>query len=182
VGLAIRIAQRLGLQRDPIHFTFSPWIVEMRRRMWNHVFYLDSRGLDIQGAELGLAAFTYDTKPPKNANDDEWEGTRFMRKSSEPVSRVGFTDMTFVILRREMTCIQQRVLRMTDSQKYDTYQKAMAKKREEIELRYLRHFDLSQPFQRMVAALTRMTFVQIDLVARQLYVKYGKPSSDFKLR
>jgi hypothetical protein len=34
----------------------------------------------------------------------------------------------------------------------------------------------------MVAALTRMTFVQIDLVARQLYVKYGKPSSDFKLR
>jgi hypothetical protein len=150
--------------------------------MWNHVFYLDSRGLDIQGAELGLAAFTYDTKPPKNANDNEWEGGRFMRKSAEPVSKVGFTDMTYVILRREMTCILQRVLRMTDSQKYDQYQKAMAKKREEVELRYLRHFDLKQPLQRMVAALTRMSFSQIDLVARQLYVKYGKPSNDFKFR
>lgn len=105
-----------------------------------------------------------------------------MRKSAEPVSKVGFTDMTFVILRREMTCIFQRVLRMTDSQKYDQYQKAMTKKREEIKLRYLRHFDPNQPFQEMVAAMTRMTFLQIDLVARQLYVKYGKPSSDFKLR
>ena len=150
--------------------------------MWNHLVYLDSRGLDMQGAESGLSALTCDTKLPRNTNDSDWEGTQFMKKSAEPLSKVGFTDMAFVIIRREMTCILQTLLRLTDSQKFEQYQTSIVKKSEEMELRYLRHFDPNDPIQRMVTSLTRLYFAQLDLVARQLYIKYGKPTSEFRQR
>ena len=37
VGLALRVAQTLGLHRDPALFNFEPWEVEVRRRVWWHI-------------------------------------------------------------------------------------------------------------------------------------------------
>ena len=42
IGLAIRVAQILGLHRDPAYFEdINPITAEVRRRVWWHIFYID---------------------------------------------------------------------------------------------------------------------------------------------
>ena len=40
VGLALRVAQTMGLHRDPSHFNIEPAEAETRRRVWWHIVYL----------------------------------------------------------------------------------------------------------------------------------------------
>jgi hypothetical protein len=44
VGVIVRVAQMLGLNRDPSFFKvlLSPIVAEVRRRVWWHVFHLDT--------------------------------------------------------------------------------------------------------------------------------------------
>lgn len=42
VGMALRVAQMLGLHREPTLFDFKPWEVEARRRLWWHVVMADT--------------------------------------------------------------------------------------------------------------------------------------------
>ena len=42
VGMALRVAQMLGLHREPTLFDFEPWEVETRRRIWWHVVMADT--------------------------------------------------------------------------------------------------------------------------------------------
>jgi hypothetical protein len=42
VGMALRVAQMLGLHREPTLFDFEPWEVEVRRRLWWHVVMSDT--------------------------------------------------------------------------------------------------------------------------------------------
>lgn len=41
VSLAIRVAQVMGLHRDPSLFNFQPWEAEMRRRVWWQIVQMD---------------------------------------------------------------------------------------------------------------------------------------------
>lgn len=41
ISLAIRVAQVMGLHRDPSLFNFEPWEAEMRRRVWWHIVQMD---------------------------------------------------------------------------------------------------------------------------------------------
>ncbi|KGO46689.1 Signal recognition particle, SRP19 subunit [Penicillium expansum] len=42
VSLAVRVAQTLGLHRDPSHFNIDPWEAEFRRRLWWHIMHMDA--------------------------------------------------------------------------------------------------------------------------------------------
>ncbi|KAI2689938.1 transcriptional regulator family: Fungal Specific TF [Penicillium roqueforti] len=42
VSLAVRVAQTLGLHRDPAHFNIDPWEAEFRRRVWWHIMHMDA--------------------------------------------------------------------------------------------------------------------------------------------
>lgn len=42
VGMALRVAQMLGLHREPTLFSFEPWEVESRRRLWWHIVMSDT--------------------------------------------------------------------------------------------------------------------------------------------
>ncbi|KAJ5950447.1 uncharacterized protein N7479_008860 [Penicillium vulpinum] len=41
VSLAVRVAQTLGLHRDPSHFNIDPYEAEFRRRLWWHIMHMD---------------------------------------------------------------------------------------------------------------------------------------------
>lgn len=43
IGIAVRIAQRLGLHAESYNKEFSPFEAEMRRRLWWQIVLLDSR-------------------------------------------------------------------------------------------------------------------------------------------
>ncbi|KID83338.1 fungal specific transcription factor [Metarhizium guizhouense ARSEF 977] len=72
MGIILRLAQRMGYHRDPLHFPgITPFQGEMRRRVWVMI-----HGIDITTAlQFGLPRMINprhgDTSPPRNLSDHE---------------------------------------------------------------------------------------------------------------
>ncbi|CAK7214631.1 hypothetical protein SBRCBS47491_002211 [Sporothrix bragantina] len=68
-GLAIRLAQSMGLHRDGAHLRLSPFDTEMRLRLWWHLCVLDSRAPEDQGLQPTIAVTNWELRLPRNVND-----------------------------------------------------------------------------------------------------------------
>ena len=91
-GLAIRMGQYLGLQRDGAHFEhLAPFEIEMRRKVWWVLVMLDLRASEDQGTDLTIPSGSFDTKIPLNINDEDISP----ELKQVPSERDGFTDMSF---------------------------------------------------------------------------------------
>jgi len=95
-GVAVRNAQRLGLHRDGLVLGLPPYEVELRRRLWWAVIFMDVRAAELSGAGVAsVAEHRWDTKRPSNINDLDFDPAM----KTMPVDRQGATDMTFVLMR-----------------------------------------------------------------------------------
>lgn len=105
-GLLIRISQALGLHRDGTNFpNLTPFEVEMRRRLFWAVCFLDLRSAEDQGTDLTIIDRTFDTQMPLNINDSD-----ISPESKEfPRPRDGPTDMTFSLIRYEVSAVARRL-------------------------------------------------------------------------
>ncbi|CUS07130.1 unnamed protein product [Tuber aestivum] len=98
VGVAIRIAQSMGLHRDGESFNINPLETEIRRRLWYEICLLDLRTAEEHGSDPGISTRSYDTKLPLNIED-----TDILPNSAYPIiPRKGFTEMTFCLIRFEV--------------------------------------------------------------------------------
>jgi hypothetical protein len=71
-GALLRTAMHCGLHRDPSHFAkISPFIAEMRRRLWMTVVELTVQSSLDTGMPPMLTPEHYDTLLPSNLNDDD---------------------------------------------------------------------------------------------------------------
>jgi hypothetical protein len=61
-GLAVRIAQTLGVHRDGSHFGLKPFEIEMRRRLWWQVCILDARASEDHGCDPTIVEAQFDSK------------------------------------------------------------------------------------------------------------------------
>ena len=94
-GLAVRMAQALGLHRDGAHFShLSPFEIEMRRRAWWALCVLDARASEDQGTDLIIARDSFDTKLPLNINDVDITPETVQM----PTEREGITDMSLPLV------------------------------------------------------------------------------------
>lgn len=94
-GLAIRIAQSLGLHRDGKKLGLSPFQSEMRRRLWWHLLCRDSRAGEDYGLEnTNSPLLASDVEFPANVNDSDLEPS--MKEAPPP--RPGWTPMTFSLI------------------------------------------------------------------------------------
>ena len=97
ISLAIRVAQQLGLHREPSLFNFSPWEVETRRRIWWQLMHLDCVVAISSGLPPLISDSYYDTKMISEVKDlklgtkeaDEYQeavenGTRKRENPDEP--------------------------------------------------------------------------------------------------
>jgi Fungal specific transcription factor domain len=99
-SLAVRIAQSLGLHRDGGHYPqLSPWKQEMRRRLWWHTVVLDLRASEDLGSDPSVYDMMADTELPRNLNDSDIP----MDMKELPESRVGITEITFSLIRFEIS-------------------------------------------------------------------------------
>ncbi len=173
-GVAVRIAQGMGLERDGVSLGLPPFEAEMRRRIW---WCLKTH--DFRTAELcGLVKFrdldtgTESTKWPTNVNDD----LLYPGMPSLPAESNRLTDFVFVALRYELTNFAAgRIARFRqqgkDSSEWNLHasgsnkveiDRAFREVEEILEMKYLRYCDPSQPLHllTMLAARSAMNIVR----------------------
>ena len=168
-GVAVRIAQGMGLERDGVSVGLPPFETEMRRRIW---WLLKTQ--DFRAAELcGLAKFRdIDTGPestkwPTNVNDDQlYPGMPSLVAESNTL-----TDMVFVALRYELANFAVgRVARFRqqgkDSSQWDLHasgsdkveiDEAVRELETIFETKYLRYCDPSQPLHLVTMLVARIS-------------------------
>ncbi|KAJ5088778.1 hypothetical protein N7456_012394 [Penicillium angulare] len=99
IGIAVRVATRLGLHRDGAQFGLSPFETEQRRRIWWQLAILDKRMAEMTGSAItALSSSKTDCRLPLNVND-----TDLHKQSKEPpMPSAGPTEMLFCLTRVEL--------------------------------------------------------------------------------
>ncbi|KAK6535671.1 hypothetical protein TWF694_002124 [Orbilia ellipsospora] len=100
-GMAVRIAQRMGVHRDGSKLQLPPFETEMRRRLWREILILDFRTAELSGAGLYTMAIdenAWDSRWPTSINEtDIWPGM-----TEVPKEREGPTENMWCQLRGEL--------------------------------------------------------------------------------
>ena len=166
-GVAVRIAQGMGLERDGVDLGLPFFETEMRRRIW---WLLKTH--DFRTAELcGLAKFRdIDLGPgstgfPTNVNDDQlYPGMPFLVAKSNTLTDVVFITLRYELanfaaariarFRRQGMIPSQFDLRQTGSNKVEI-DEAFKELEELLETKYLRYCDPSQPLHLLTMLVAR---------------------------
>ncbi|KAL6707345.1 hypothetical protein ACN47E_004124 [Coniothyrium glycines] len=101
-GSLIRLAECMGLHRDPATYTSSPIEVHVRRLLWYQICFLDLRTCEATGPRPQIRPDDYDTRFPMNIDDsdlDRAEQGDFSIDVSK--DKACFTDMTISRMRFE---------------------------------------------------------------------------------
>ncbi|KAF1920543.1 hypothetical protein BDU57DRAFT_18010 [Ampelomyces quisqualis] len=101
-GTVIRLAQCMGLHRDPTNYTSSPVQIHVRRLVWYQICFLDFRTYESTGPRPQIRLGDYDTQFPLNIDDDDLD--RAEHGDSEvdvKRDRSHCTDMTITRMRFE---------------------------------------------------------------------------------
>ncbi|AEO55474.1 hypothetical protein MYCTH_2299338 [Thermothelomyces thermophilus ATCC 42464] len=100
LGMAFRIATRLGLHRDGSQPGLSPFEAEQRRRLWWQIVVFDKRIAEITGSTVtALSSCACDTRLPLNINDADLN----VHAKGQPGPYPGPTEMIFCLTRIELT-------------------------------------------------------------------------------
>ena len=94
-GVALRIAQRIGLHRDGVSLGLPALDTELRRRLWWQILVLDGRMAELSGSGFSVLASLSDTKLPLNVNNNDLQPGVI----EPPAERTGATEMIFCLLR-----------------------------------------------------------------------------------
>jgi hypothetical protein len=167
-GVAIRIAQAMGLERDGVFLDLSPFEAEMRRRIWWLLKTHDHRTAELCGLSKfrDLDMGPDNPKWPTNVNDDQlYPGMPLPLAASETL-----TDIAFVALRYELVNFTaSRVAKFRQQGKsasqWDRDLASGVDKMETdeafreieglLEMKYLRYCDPSQPLHLMTMLMAR---------------------------
>ncbi|KAJ5632864.1 hypothetical protein N7490_009203 [Penicillium lividum] len=96
-GVALRIAQRMGLHRDGSGYGLNEFECEIRRRIWLQLVIIDSTSAQFCGVASSSLPANTDTKPPMNINDSDLDP----RMTEAPHEKQGPTEMIFCLARSE---------------------------------------------------------------------------------
>ena len=169
-GLAIRIAENIGLRIDGALLGLSPFETEIRRRIWWQIKMHDFRAAELSGQAKFKDFETDETSPKRPGNIDD---SSLYPSMKEPATETdGPTEMLWCVFRSElaMFATSQKVKMMKlaqpmlssedysamdDLQIKDTFVKDI---QERIETKYLRYCDPSQPLQLLTLVGARSAF------------------------
>ncbi|KND87894.1 putative transcriptional regulatory protein [Tolypocladium ophioglossoides CBS 100239] len=98
IGIAVRIAQRMGLHRDPGGAGLPPFEVEQRRRLWWTIVGYDRRIGEMTGSTVTALSSGGDCKIPLNVNDSDLH----IEGKDMPAPHTGPTEMMFALARTEI--------------------------------------------------------------------------------
>jgi len=159
-GIAVRIAQRLGMSQDGTVYGLLPIEVEIRRRLWWQIILIDGRVAEISGAGPSLITYQWSTKIPSNINDSDL----FPDTRDSPKERPGITEALFVRLRAESLQITSQL--RASSEPFSAKERKIGDFQQRIQREYLVHCDPSIPFHLMCIMFARAAFYKLRLGLR----------------
>ncbi|KAJ5178984.1 hypothetical protein N7492_002194 [Penicillium capsulatum] len=168
-SVILRLAQGLGVHRDGTNFALKPFETEMRRRLWWHICLMDVRTSEDHGTDPLIHENLYDVRLPLNVNDDDI----YPEMIEAPTEREGCTDVTFCLIRCEITsalrranyaCPNNRLRLGTASPSLDQCERMIQIVSSRVEERYIRHCDMNVPIQWASATVARLILAKLWLV------------------
>lgn len=167
-GVAVRIAQRMGVHRDGEKLGLPPFEVQMRRRLFYQLLPIDGVASQMAGASFQTVPDTWDTQRPLNINDDQiWPGM-----TEVPKEQKGATDMIFCLAR---SCIGKSFARAkitmhgSGSWEPSDYQRAelvINEAESEVQDKYIRYCDVINPLHFLTMGLARCGIAAMRLQVR----------------
>ncbi|KAF6233405.1 hypothetical protein HO173_008337 [Letharia columbiana] len=165
-GALVRVSVSMKLHRDGSHFAnITPFEIEMRRRLWWQICFIDSRSEDLQVSKYKLSEGMFDTEIPANTDD----GFLDPGMSKPPVVAERWTDMTVFLIHCEIWKLSRRLQFLTGAsyalppnmdQRLELFQQSQAT----IEDTYLKHLNPKQPLHSFVATSARLFLTKVDLI------------------
>ncbi|KAI0137823.1 fungal-specific transcription factor domain-containing protein [Hypoxylon sp. NC0597] len=164
-GLAIRMAQALGLHRDGSRFPhLTPFEVEMRRRVWYSICMIDVRSSEDQGSDLTITRGSFDTRIPLNINDSDIDP----ETKETPKEREGITDMTISIVFCQQYIVTQQMMALSlrDGERcLEGQSRLLNEFYERLERTYLRYSDATDNIAYWVCVTaTRLLVAKMSLI------------------
>lgn len=98
LGIAIRVAQRMGIHSESMLAKHSTLEAEMRRRLWWSLVLVDARVGEMANAKSSSLDPTWDCRIPLNVNDSDLH----MEMKRPPAPYAQNTEALFVVVRCEM--------------------------------------------------------------------------------
>ncbi|KAF6806731.1 C6 transcription factor [Colletotrichum sojae] len=170
LGLAGRFGTRLGLHRDPGHYSYSPWVCNMRRRIWAQFEVMDNPIYNLEGAESGLS-FISDVQPPKNANESQWAPTPFAKPGSTPADADGITDMSFVLVRSCLLKTLHSITKRRNEANPDELRRIVDQTDSFLKTKFMNHVDATSPIQALLLSYYRGGMQSIRLLVKQVHAQ-----------
>ncbi|UPX19350.1 uncharacterized protein EKO05_0009617 [Ascochyta rabiei] len=101
-GTCIRLAECMGLHKDPSTYSTSPVECQVRRLIWHQICFLDLRTCEATGPRPQIRPDDFDTHLPLNIDDVDLDRAEHGDKSVDvEKDRSHFTDMTITRMRFE---------------------------------------------------------------------------------
>ncbi|KAK9312808.1 transcription factor domain protein [Lipomyces starkeyi] len=164
-GVLVRVAVSMKLNRDSSHFAnVTPFEIEMRRRLWWHICFIDSQSEDVQVSEYKLSEGMFDTEIPANTDDAKLDTLM----SKPPAVAESWTDTTVFLIRCEVWSLSRRLQSITAGyalprdmdERLELFRQSQAR----IEGTYLKHLNPNQPLHSFVATIARLFLTKVDLI------------------
>lgn len=174
-GIAMRIAQRIGLHKDGSHLGLSVFVTEMRRRLWLQLVIFDATAGYFSGCGSAFLPppTSQSTLPPLNINDSNLDPNM----TELPREYTGPTEMVFCLVRHEFGewlrhCAGMRsgfdghwgFLR-SSSVPLSEKDAAIDELEEKFQTKFLRHCDVSIPLHFITVMMARSVVCMIRLAA-----------------
>jgi len=171
LGIAIRVAQRMGIHSESALAKCTVFEAEMRRRLWWPLMLFDTRISELAFSNTLTLDPTWDCKIPLNVNDTDLRPE--MRVP--PATRGEPTDAVFTIIRSELgeyirhTTIHLEFMNpalkpIGKASSIDD----LLKLEETIENRYLKFFDQDNPIHFMATCTVRAQLAKYHILGHNL--------------
>ena len=157
-GIAVRIAQRLGIHRDGEELGLKPFDVQMRRRIFWQLLPLDGIAGQLCGTGICITQDSWNTRQPLNLNDvDIWPDM-----TDPPQARTGATEMIFCLARAEFAKFIQKGnpplgngARMCEIETINEMDQHITDLEAEMETKYIRYCDIANPLHNLTMGMVR---------------------------
>lgn len=168
-GIAIRLAQRMGLHRDGENLGLPPFEVQMRRRLFWQLLPLDGYASQVSGTGIVLSPNSWDTKQPLNINDDQISPGM----TEPPLEQRSATEMIFCLSRMELSNFYTRtgvkLKGIGDTVQFkdaEDIERLIDEVEDLIETKFLRYCDILNPLHFFTTGIARSATNAVRLRAR----------------